>query len=310
MNKLPILKKTLLLSIQLILISAATLPLSVTSSANEICSQHTINLNAKQSTLSNHKNLTRQKTTNALFLGDSQTDGRAKERSAKSSVTALINLWKASFETNLYVKSNGASGRTLEGTHRAYLAIPRDRLANLDWVHFQESGNQLSGGGTQNTPEKYAKELEKFIRSIRQYSPDAVITTETAYSFEAEKMKGRDWTKYNIAQCEVIKKLMGEGIFVAIAPVDHNIKELVFNKRIISDNKRGQEAVWGDTDNRIRRHYTGLGNLMVAISIFQAINADLNKLDLSDIPNHEISERDKKRAIKTAQKRSHSRRHQ
>jgi hypothetical protein len=59
----------------------------------------------------------------------------------------------------------------------------------------------------------------------------------------------------------------------------------------------GQEAVWGDIDNSIGRHYTGLGNLMVALSIYDSLGYDIHSLDLSGIPNSEISSADKQLCV-------------
>lgn len=225
---------------------------------------------------------------NAFFLGDSQTLGRAKEKTTHSSVSALAAIWPLVSNNKLNIKSNGKSGRTLAGTHQAYLNISTNERKALDWVHFQESGNQLSGGGTQNTPEKFAHELKKFILDIRKHSPKAIISTETAYSFEAENMKGRDWTRYNKSINKTIEELRKQHVNVYVAQVDANIKSLVFNMQRISDGKRGQEAVWGDQDNKIKRHYTGLGNTMVGLSVLKAIGLDLQSIRLSNIPDSEI----------------------
>ena len=161
---------------------------------------------------------------NGFFLGDSQTVGRAKEQTTRSSVSALSAIWPLVADIKLNIKSNGESGRTLAGTHQAYMAISADERQNLDWVHFQESGNQLSGGGTQNTPKKFARELKKFILNIRKNSPNAIISTETAYSFEAENMKGRDWTQYNESLNKTLNELKKQDIIVYVAQVDANIK--------------------------------------------------------------------------------------
>lgn len=226
---------------------------------------------------------------NAFFLGDSQTSGRAKEKTTHSSVSALATIWPSVSDKKLNLKSNGESGRTLAGTHQAYMSLSREEQQSLDWVHFQESGNQLSGGGTQNTPQKFAGELKNFILNIKQHSPKATISTETAYSFEAEAIKGRDWTKYNEILNQTIEELRKQNIYVYVAQVDANIKSLVFNMQRISDRKRGQEAVWGDQDNIIKRHYTGLGNTMVGLSILKAIGLDTNAIKLSNIPVSEIT---------------------
>ena len=90
-----------------------------------------------------------------------------------------------------------------------------------------------------------------------------------------------------------IAQLASEGIAIHLAEVDRNIKELVARKRAQLGTTAGQQAVWGDTNNSIGRHYTGLGNLMVALSIYKALGFDVNALDLSGIPDSQVGASDK-----------------
>lgn len=224
---------------------------------------------------------------NWLFLGDSQTIGRAREKNAKSHALVVKNIWEDTFGVRVNQIKNGESGRTLEGTMDAYKNISSPD--KITWIHLQESGNQLSGGGAQDTPEKYAELLERLLRLIHKNSSDAIITVETAYSFEAESKKGRDWTKYNSKLLEIVQKLKSEGILVHIVNVDENIKKLISIKRNVMGYQAGQESVWGDRQNKIGRHYTGLGNFMVALSILDTLGIDLPSLDLTSISENEIS---------------------
>ncbi len=226
--------------------------------------------------------------TNWMFFGDSETAGRALEASTKSQVTAFSNIWNETFSTSQSPFTNGVSGRKLQGTHDYYSSI-EDRC-NATLIHFQESGSQDS---SQDTPEKYVDVFESMVLSIVSESPYAVISTETAYSFEVESIQGRDWTQHNVLMREKIDELKNDGVVVYLAEVDRNIKELVAQKRKELGVVKGQESVWGDTGNSIGRHYTGLGNLMIALSIYDALGYKIDTLDLGDIPFANSSTHDK-----------------
>ncbi len=217
---------------------------------------------------------------NWMFFGDSETDGRANEPSANSQVIAFRNIWNQTYSDSKSPFVNGFSGRTLQGTYNYYLTRS-DRNA-ATWVHFQESGFQDT---SQDTPEEFVAIFDLMVRSIVQATPNVVISTETAYSFEAEAELGRDWMQHNVQMRTKIDELRGESINVYIAEVDRNIKELVSRKRVELGATLGQRSVWSDANDSIgrHRHYTGLGNLMVALSIFDALGYDANGLDLSDI---------------------------
>lgn len=227
-----------------------------------------------------------------MFFGDSQTAGRSNEPSARSHVTVFTNIWNRSFSTSESPFSNGVGGRNLESTRDYYLS--RSSRSSATLVHFQESGSQ---SGSQDTPQNFVQVFESMVRSIVSDSPNAVISTETAHSFEAESEPGRDWTQYNIEMISKIAELRAEGITVYLAEVDRNITELVSRKRAEIGTTAGQEAVWGDTGNSIGRHYTGLGNLMVSLSIYESLGYDINSLDLSGIPDSEISSADKQLCV-------------
>ena len=225
---------------------------------------------------------------NWIFLGDSETAGRANEVVTKSQVDAFKSIGDKTFSTPPTVYVNGISGRKLQATFDHYLSIAYRGNATL--VHFQESGSQDS---TQDTPEKFVAVFEQMVRSIVADSPFAVISVETAYSFEVEPTTNRYWLHHNVLMRKKVAELKAEGITVHIAEVDRNIQELIDQKQIELGSDAGQQAVWGDTDNSIGRHYTGLGNLMVALSIYDALGYDVNQLDLTGIPSSEISASDK-----------------
>ncbi|MBV1870441.1 MAG: SGNH/GDSL hydrolase family protein [Gammaproteobacteria bacterium] len=229
---------------------------------------------------------------NWIFLGDSETAGRANEVTTKSQVDAFKNIWNQSFSTPPSVYVDGISGRKLQETFAEYRSITYRGNATL--VHFQESGSQDS---TQDTPEKYTAVFENMVRAIVADSPFAVISVETAYSFEVDSSTNRYWVHHNAQMRKKVAELKAEGITVYIAEVDRNIQELISQKRIEIGTDAGQQIVWGDTNNSISRHYTGLGNLMVALSIYDALGYDVNQLDLTGIPSSEINTRDKQLCI-------------
>ena len=230
---------------------------------------------------------------NWMFFGDSETAGRALEASVKSQVMAFTNIWNQTFSSSQSPFSNGVSGRKLQATLDYYSSV-EDR-GNATLVHFQESGSQ---DATQDTAEKYVDVFESMVRSIALNSPNAIISTETAYSFEAESMQGRDWTRHNILMRKKIDELSSEGIIVYLAEVDRNIRELVARKRSELGVTAGQEAVWGATGNSIGRHYTGLGNLMLAFGMYESLGYDIDTLDLSNIPLCDVSYEDKQLCIR------------
>ena len=229
---------------------------------------------------------------NWMFFGDSETDGRANELSAVSPVVAFTNIWNQSYNSSIVPFIDGVGGTDLRGSRDRYRATANRDSAS--WVHFQESGIQ---NAIEDTPEEYVVLFESMIRSIVRDSPDAIISLETAYSFEAEAGAGSDWSQHNIYMLAKIDALHAEGINIYVAEVDRNIKELVKRKRTELGTDLGQREVWGDTNNDIGRHYTGLGNLMVALSLFDSLGYDVGGLDLGDIPNIEISIADKQLCV-------------
>jgi hypothetical protein len=217
-----------------------------------------------------------------MFLGDSQTSGRATGE-VTSHVTAFRAIWDRSFpaQANEEVHINGESGRILSAT-AAYYGTRSDR-GGRTWVHFQESGGQAGGG--QGTAEEFGATWEAFVRKVKAESPSAVISTETAFSFGREGEAGRNWEPYNVVLRQKLAALAKDGIKVRLAEVDRNIKAL--------DAAVGARNVWFQSDEANLYHYKGLGNLMVALSIFDALGYDVKTLDLGGITSVTAADKSK-----------------
>lgn len=224
---------------------------------------------------------------NWMFFGDSETNGRANEPSAKSQAIAFMNIWNQTFGENQNPYINGVGGRTLPGTYSKYRST--SGRGSASWIHFQESGYKFSD---EDTEAEFIRAFENMVREIHQTTPNAIISVETAYSFE-ETSFYREWSGYNAAMRSKIAELQSQGITVYLAEVDRNIKELVSRKRAQLGTLDGQRTVWGDRNNSIGNHYTGLGNLMLALTIFDALGYDVNSLDMSLIPDSQVDAADK-----------------
>lgn len=161
------------------------------------------------------------------FFGDSETAGRATDTpSVLSPSIAFQTIWRATYPTAISSRySNGVSGSSLLSTLNRYISRGLTRNSAVTWLHFQESGGQNSDG--ERTPEEFGNTFEQFVRTIRQQSKLAVISTETAYSFQRESTAYRNWTQYNVELKSRVAKLQSEGITVKVAEVDENIKTLV-----------------------------------------------------------------------------------
>jgi hypothetical protein len=210
-----------------------------------------------------------------MFIGDSQTAGRATGET-KSHHSAFATIWNANF-------SPAVTDTFSDGQSGGYLIEHMDRYdserrrTDRTWVHFQESGGQTSSSRNtgQATAADFGATWESFVRMIKAQSPAAVISTETAFSFGRESEAGRNWNPYNVALREKLAALAKEGIQVKLAEVDRNIKDL--------GAAVGAGNVWFQSNETDAYHYKNLGNLMVALSIFDAFGYDVNKLDMSKI---------------------------
>ncbi|MDB5104056.1 MAG: Por secretion system C-terminal sorting protein [Fibrobacteres bacterium] len=201
-----------------------------------------------------------------IHVGDSETGGRA-EGAVLSPGTAFKTIFASTYARNPDLLAMGISGQPLAGTKAMYNG--RAEKSSASWVHFQESGNQNLDG--QRTPAEFGGTFLAMVRTVRAGSPKAVISTETAYSFRREAQDFRDWTEYNSVLRAKVAALQSEGIRVHIAEVDRNIKDLVarigFSAAILPDGG----------------HFAGVGNLLAALSIYDALGYDVTKLDLGGI---------------------------
>lgn len=201
-----------------------------------------------------------------MHVGDSQTGGRA-HGAVLSPGTAFKTIFTSSFGRSPTLWAKGISGQPLSATLAMFNG--RAEKTSATWVHFQESGNQNEAG--QRTPAEFGETFLAMGRAVKAGSPKAVISTETAYSFRREALPYRDWTGYNTVLRAMVARLQSEGIRIVIAEVDRNIKELVrrvgFSTAILPDGG----------------HYSGVGNLLVALSYFDALGYDVAKLNLGGI---------------------------
>lgn len=218
-----------------------------------------------------------------MFLGDSQTGGRDVGR-LKSPIEAITWIWQAKnpgkgpvnpyngLPTNPY--RDGVSGRSLAGSIAMYNSRP-ERMA-ATWVHFQESGNQLGDGGSQDTPAKFKARVKANAIQAEANSAGVIQTFETAFSFGREGEAGRNWDAYNDALREAKTELLAEnGINLRIVETDRDIKLL--------QAALTPAVVWFQTGEANEYHYRGPGNLMIALSMLKALGETVTLADLSGI---------------------------
>ncbi len=213
------------------------------------------------------------------FFGDSQTAGRASATPLTiSHAVAFENIWISNNETVPYTYRFGVGGRSLAKTMQAYMDLSSVHID--DWVHIQESGNQNWDG--QQTPEDFANTFEQFVQAIIERSPNATITMETAYSFE-RFTAGKDWTEHNIALRSKVSQMQASGHNIYLVDVEPAISDLVallgFQSVVLEDGG----------------HYTGIGNLLIALLMFKSLGYDINALDLQGISD--ISDYDKAQCL-------------
>lgn len=205
------------------------------------------------------------------FYGDSQTAGPETEPTAVSPPVIFEIIWGDSgYAAPTSVTIDGVGGRWLAATRTAYEA---DSYAGTPWIHVQESGNQNQDG--QRTASEWGDTFQSFMQAIATDYPGALITYETAYSFEREADAYRNWTSYNVELYSRVATLAGLGVDVIVVDTDTNIKalvtELTYDVVCFPDNA---------TD---AYHYQGIGNLMIALTMFDALGYDVTALDLSGV---------------------------
>lgn len=212
-----------------------------------------------------------------FFFGDSETDGRAyDEPTVVSQAVAFENIWNGTFPGQSYTSTirGQGGGVTLLDTYEAFGGEPG--TASATWINIQESGQHSQSGRGQENREDFGDTFEMFIRHIDETAPNAVITYETAFSFEPEEAD-RNWTEFNVELRDRVSLLAAEGIVVHLAEVAANIEELI--------SRVGRYEVIQEDDG----HYAGLGNLTAALSIYRALGYDVMGLDLSEIADTDIS---------------------
>lgn len=205
------------------------------------------------------------------YYGDSQTDGRETELTAKSPPTIFeIIAADSGIIVPASVIRDGFSGRSLAGSFAAYQG---DSFAGNPMIWFQESGNQDLNG--QRTAAEWGATFRSIMRAIHSAHPLALLLYETAYSFRRELIPGRNWDPYNDELRASVATLAGEGITVHIVESDANIKALVAELTY-------DVVCFPDTDVNAY-HYQGVGNLMIALSGFDTLGYDVTTLDLSGV---------------------------
>lgn len=208
--------------------------------------------------------------------GDSQTDGRETETTAISPMTCFEIIYNDSgLGSTPSVTRDGVSGCSLLETNARYTAAG---LAGLTWCHYQESGNQNKTG--QTTASEWGATFQAFMEEVAADHPSAVLSYETAYSFgpDREAEPYRDWDDYNTELDSRIATLSGSGITVVKVDTDTNIKAL-----ITSLGASGYDTVCFPTTDPNAYHYQAPGNLMIALTMFDALGYNVSALDLSGI---------------------------
>ena len=205
--------------------------------------------------------------------GDSQTSGRATETNAASPPQAFERIWVDSGFSSPTLSSDGVSGATLGDAQTRYNNDTPH--TNPSWLHFQDSGSQKTDTATQTL---FGDTLDTFVNTaFAELTNNAsVITTETAFSFGREAESGRNWDGYNQELRDRLAIQAAAGKTVYIAEVDAHIKAL--------QTQLTPTDVWFQDGESNAYHYKGLGNLMVALSMYEALGYDVDTLDLSGIP--------------------------
>lgn len=224
-----------------------------------------------------------------MFFGDSETAGPADESpTAVSQAVAFHNIWMGTFDNNVSLTVEGISGgASIQDTYDNYQQATG--TVDATWINFQESGlhgpdSGLQTTSGQDTAEEFGDTFEAFIREIAHNSPRATISVETAFTFVSND-PDRDWTEYNAELKRRVAALANDGITVYVAEVAADIEALIASV--------GRNEVIQSDD----LHYTGLGNLMVALSIYDALNYPVADLELALIADSDVAPSHKQAAI-------------
>lgn len=234
-----------------------------------------------------------------MFLGDSQTGGRATG-TTKAHVEAFCRIWQdtaalaalgpatpyTGLDSNPY--RNGVGGRRLGGDNPAGGTPPtrvhydgRTERLTRTWVHLQESGDQSASAGVfsgQVTAEDFGDTFDAFVSAIIGNTPDAVISYETAFSFGREEEDNRDWTDWNTE----LRARVAAWADHPTTPKDIYIVETDANIKALQADI-GAGNVWFQTGETNAYHFKNAGNLMVALSMYDALGYDVGDLVLTGI---------------------------
>lgn len=227
---------------------------------------------------------------NWLFYGDSQTDGRAPIPGSVNPVVVFRTIWAASgFDAPARVRIDGGSSRSLAGTATA---LRNGRVSGAPWIHVQESGNQNQAG--QRTPLEFGATFEAFWRAVDDRHSGALKTYETAHSFQRTGQAWRDWQttanwaqwgysseaeaiSYNAEMLRRIDILAADGIVVL------PVYTAEYMDALIAQIPGGYQSIEAAGHPY---HYNGVGNFMVALAMFKALQIDINSLEFSAVAIH------------------------
>jgi hypothetical protein len=235
-----------------------------------------------------------------MFLGDSQTGGRAADGSTKAHVEAFCNIWQNTatlaalgpatpyngLSSNPY--RDGVSGRSLYGTRDQYRTRTGGtvNINTISMIWLQESGGQSTPDGQQDTVAEFKALFKAFIIEIRTNAPNAIIIYETAFSFGRENDLNRNWTLWNEALWEAVAELLAEeGITVYVVDTDTYIKAL--QAALVEgdvDEDEAKAIVWYPaSDTQRAYHYTEVGNALIAILGYKTLGIPRNTLNLDGL---------------------------
>lgn len=224
-----------------------------------------------------------------MHIGDSQTDGRPPGPLTKSDATAFYAIYLANFpgttppDTSAGRYRNGGSGRRLGGTGESTTSHYLSRGERLDrtFVRQQESGGQTTteGDGGQENPAQFKATFKAFWQLVHSITAGAKKLTQKAFSFWREATAGRNWDPYNDVLVEAVSELLAEdGIEVLVSEVPRNAKKLV---ELLGNDQAARDLVSYPSSHGWAYHFTGLGNVMAALSDFHALGYNVAALNLS-----------------------------
>jgi len=211
-------------------------------------------------------------------FGDSQSSGYGTG-TTQNPIAALKDIWDRTQTPPTTYVVNGSGGRSLAGTDTYYGT--RAERTGFTFVYFQESGDQEETG--QLTAAEYGDTFDTFITEINGNTPNAKIVTETAFSFGREATQYRNWDAYNTELRARVAAWALLGTKIYISEVDRNIKALDL---AIAGN------VWFSSVESNSYHYKDAGNLIVALSLLDALHHPMAGLDLSGITNVTTAQKD------------------